>query len=884
MKEFHSKKLSDVYKELNTSKTGLTDEEAENRLKLYGENKLKEAKKKTFIQRFFAQFKDIMIILLIVSAGISLVFSFFSKDGSSELIDAVIILVIVILNATLGVVQEQKAENAMESLKKMSQPYSKVIRNGKEKLVKTSELVIGDIVKLEAGDIIPADLRFIECASLKCDESMITGESVAVEKDANASLKDKTALGDRINMGFSSTIVANGRGLGVVVATGQNAEIGKIASMLTKEKESTSTLQRSLNKFGKIITVVVLVIAAIIFLVDIFVAHQNWTESLMTAVAIAVAAIPESLMMVVTIILSIGVTRLAKKNVIMKRLHSVETLGCCQVICSDKTGTITQNKMTVRSIAVNEKIYALDSVDIKEESTIKLINNMLLCNDAHRQSDGLFGDPTETALIDFGEKFGFVKTKHEKTYKRINELPFDSNRKLMSTINQNANGELTQYTKGAVDKLLDRCKSILINGKVRKITAKDKEQIKSLNDEMCSKALRVLAYAEKQVESKDNLTEEDLTFVGLSGMIDPPRDDVYEALIKCKQAGMRPVMITGDHKGTAYAIAKELGIVKNISEVVDGSYLDQFTDEELKHEIYKFQVFSRVSPEHKVRIVKAYRANGKVVAMTGDGVNDAPSIKSANIGIGMGISGTEVTKEVSDMVLTDDNFATIVIAVEEGRKIYTNIQKTIQFLLGGNIAEVLSIFVLTLLFPSVTFLVAIQILFINLISDTLPAIALGMETVEHDVMKQKPRNINQGIISGRVGFNLLYQGLLQGVVVIAVFIIAQNVYGSAVASTMGFLTLDLIQLVYMFNVRTNGSIFKSNPFKNKMLLLALFVGLGLVAFVAFIPPVASVFHIISLTWQQWLMVIGAVLSIIPIVEVVKLIQYFYYKRKNKESE
>ncbi len=877
MSNFYDKSVKDVYKELNTSEKGLTTQEAQERLAKYGENKLPEGKKKSWIMRFLSQFKDIMVIILLVAAVISLVFSFTLEDGSSELIDAIIIFAIVLLNATLGMVQEMKAENAMESLKKMSQPYSKVLRDGEEKQVPTAELVPGDVVLLEAGDVVPADMLLFECASLKCDEASLTGESVASEKEAGVVLPEKTPLGDRRNMCFSSSTVVYGRGMGVVTQTGVNAQMGKIASMLSQAEDNEETpLQKSLNKLGEILTIIVLAIAVIIFVVDICFTKQAVVESFMTAVAIAVAAIPESLPAVVTIILSLGVTRLSKKNVIIRRLHAVETLGCCEVICSDKTGTITQNKMTVREVYVNEQVLPCDKADVKDETTVNLIKCMTLCNDAKKQGEEFIGDPTETALVAFADKLGFIKKSLETNDKRTNEIPFDSVRKLMSTLNGSV-----QYTKGAVDELLKCCTHIMVNGKARKLTDKDVSKIKEANTNLCSKALRVLGFAIKDEKATaKELTETGLTFVGLVGMIDPPRQEVFGALEKCKKAGMRAVMITGDHKDTAYAIAKELGMVKDIKQVVDGSYLDKFSDKELVTEINKFRVFTRVSPEHKVRIVKALRANGKVVAMTGDGVNDAPSIKSANIGIGMGKVGTEVTKEVSDMILTDDNFATIVVAVEEGRKIFNNIQKTIQFLISCNIAEVLAIFALTLAFPEVPFLVAVQILFINLVTDSLPAIALGVERAEKDVMAHPPRKVNESIVGGRVGVNIIYQGSFQALLVVASFLIGQLVYNNhEVASTMGFLTLNFIQLIHMYNVRTNHSIFSSNPFKNKAMFLAMLVGVGMLLLISLVPALASIFHLASLSLEQWAVAIGFSLAIIPIVEVGKLIQNSLEKKK-----
>ena len=604
-------------------------------------------------------------------------------------------------------------------------------------------------------------------------------------------------------------------------------------------------------------------------MINLFITKQHWSKSLMTAIAIAVAAVPESLMIVVTIILSMGVTKLAKQNVIIRRLHSVETLGCCEVICSDKTGTITQNKMTVRKIFFNQQEFDLNNID-KNQMPI-LLENMVLCNDAKIQEETLIGDPTETALLDCAQKFGYQKNALDQVWQRVNEIPFDSNRKLMTTVNVKDN-TFQQYTKGAFDEIIKRCTHILDNGSVRKITKEDINSLKTANTNLCSQALRVLGFATRNCKDKNDMQESGLTFIGLSGMIDPPRAEVYHALKKCKRAGMQAIMITGDHKDTAYAIAKELGMVTKYEEVVEGAHLDQFTDEELKTEVVKYKVYARVSPEHKVRIVQAFKALGKVVAMTGDGVNDAPSIKSAHIGVGMGKTGTDVTKQVADLILTDDNFATIVIAVEEGRKIYTNIQKTIQFLLSGNIAEVLTILITTLLFPHVTFLVTLQILFINLITDTMPAISMGMEGVEKDVMKQKPRKQNENIISKKIAFNIGYQSVLQTILVVSVFILGKNLFGNAIAATMGFLTLNLIQLVHIFNVRTNHSIFTSNPFKNKTLVISLFVSIAAILLITLIPPVASVFHLASLNLTQWLICLGFSFIAIPVVEIVKLIQ------------
>lgn len=893
MSDFHSKKIEEALKELNTSPEGLSTEEAQERLRRNGQNKLPDIKKTSLFVRFLSQFKDIMIIILIVAAVVSLVLALVSDHAdATELLDSIIIFVIVIINAIMGLVQEMKAENAMESLKKMTQPNAKVIREGKQLDVKTVDLVVGDIVVLEAGDVVPADLMLLESSSLQCDEASLTGESHAAEKEAGVVLQQKTPLGDRRNLCFSSSTVVYGRGLGVVIATGEKAEMGKIASMLNEKKDEKTPLEKSLSKLGGILTILVLVIAVVIFVVDIILKPGETMNSFLTAVAVAVAAIPESLPAVVTIILSLGVSKLAKKNVIIKRLHAVETLGCCEVICSDKTGTITQNKMVVRAVYVDGKIVAPAELKTKQVGVDYLLRCMTLCNDAKRQDNKLIGDPTETALIDFAEGYDYKKSGVEKKFKRLGEIPFDSQRKLMSTANLYED-RVVINTKGAVDEILKRCSHILIDGKKRAITEKDKEQIRAANTDLCYKALRVLGYAISEwgkptdVKNKINanqIREESLTFIGLTGMMDPPREEVAAALEKCYSAGLKPIMITGDHKDTAYAIAKELKMVKSKKQVVEGAYLDNFSDEELKKEINKFSVFARVSPEHKVRIVKAFRANGKVVAMTGDGVNDAPSIKSANIGIGMGITGTEVTKEVADMILTDDNFATIVVGVEEGRKIFSNIQKTIQFLLGCNIAEVFVIFVFTIAFPDLTILWPVQILFINFISDTLPAIALGVEEAEAEVMKQPPRKSNANIVGGKTGINIIYQGLTQTVLVVAAFLVGNYVFGSSAAgATMAFLVLNMIQLFHMFNVRTTGSIFKSNPFKNKMLWVAFGVGVGFVLLIALVPFLEGLFRLVPLGLYEWLATVGIALAIIPIVELVKLVQKLFEKRKTKQN-
>ena len=885
---FYSKSKDEVLKELNSTDEGLTQAEAQSRLEKNGENKLAEGKKVSLMMRFLSQFKDIMVIVLMVAATISLVISLV-ENQPSELVDAFIIYAIVLLNAILGTVQEMKAENALESLKKMSQPFAKVMRDGKICKIKTTEIVVGDVVVLEAGDVVPADMYLIESASLKCEEASLTGESKPAAKEAAIKLKEKTPLGDRVNMCFSSSTVVYGRGVGVVTAVANDTEMGKIANMLNETKADKTPLEISLAKLGKVLTIIVLAIAAILFVVNVCFDSSKILEAFLTAVAVAVAAIPESLTVVVTVILSLGVTKLARKNVIIRKLHAVETLGCCEVICSDKTGTITQNKMTVMETYFNGKIVSAEDTKLDTNEALELVRCMTLCNDSKKQGENFIGDPTETALIAFAEQKSVIKSKIDKEFKRIGEIPFDSDRKLMSTANL-VGGNVCVYTKGAVDELLKRCDNIVINGKIQKITKKHKDDIMAASKTLGSKALRVLGYAisegpkykEGAHYTEKELKEEHLTFIGLTGMIDPPRKEVFAAIEKCKQAGMRAIMITGDHRDTACAIAKELKMIKSEKEVIEGAYLDNFTDEQLVKEINKFRVFTRVSPEHKVRIVKALKANGKVVAMTGDGVNDAPSIKNANIGIGMGITGTEVTKEVADMVLTDDNFATIVVAVEEGRKIFGNIKKTIQFLLSSNAAEVLAIFIATFLFPGATFLIPVQILFVNLITDTLPAIALGVEPAEKSVMNQPPRKQDESIIGGRTGINILIGGFIQTLIVVTAYIIARTYWSVDAAPTAAFLALNFVQLFHMFNSQTQGSIFNKNPLRNKMVWVAFGFGVVVVLLLEFVPFLSVAFKIAKLSAIQWLIVIGLAFAIIPVFEVLKLIYYFMDKSKAKK--
>lgn len=891
MRNYYTKKSNEVLDILKSSSTGISQSEADRRLEQHGKNVLETEKKKSLWLKFFLQFKDVMILVLVAAAVISCVVAIVEKT-SSELIDGVMIFAIVLINVFLGFFQEIKAEKALSALVKMSQPFVDVIRDGKQINIKTENLVLGDIVILEAGDIVPADLYLIECASLKCDESALTGESVAVEKTSDIVLPEDTPLAERANMCYSSSIISYGRGVGVVVATGQNAEIGKIANMLKGSKNEDTPLQKSLNKLGKIITVAVLAVAVIVFVVNIILRPNNILGSFLIAVALAVGAIPEALPATVTIIMSIGVTKLAKKSAIIKKLHAVETLGCCEIICSDKTGTITQNKMTVREIFLNGKTFKVEKEAEKSEEFDLILSNMLFCNDSINQDGTLMGDPTETALLEYAERHIGTKKENLKINPRVGELPFDSVRKLMTTVNKYGEKYIA-YTKGAVDELITRCSHIITNGVIKKLEPEDIALIKKANTKMGKKALRVLGYAYREIKNvsydeKEKLKglkidESNLIFIGLSGMMDPPKPEVYAAIEKCREAGMRAIMITGDHKNTAFAIAKELKMIKKASEVIEGKDLDKYSDKQLTKIIYNYGVFARVSPEHKVRIVKAFMANGKVVAMTGDGVNDAPSINEASIGIGMGKSGTEVTKEVADLILTDDNFATIVVAVEEGRKIFANIQKTVQYLLSCNLAEVLTVFLLTLLFPHNVILLPIHLLFVNMITDSLPAISLGIENAEKDIMKQRPRDSKKTILSGITGIGILYQGFIQFLLVAGIYVLSINLYKSPeIASTMTFLCLNMIQLFNLYNVRNKGSIFASNQFKNKMLTISFILGVFFVVLIATVPFLEVLFHVQDLSLMQWVITVAFAFAIIPIVEVAK--QIIKKHQSNKKAK
>lgn len=875
--EFHSISADEALRAVESEQGGLDESQASERLSRYGTNALVGKKRKSGIVRFLKQFVDPMIIVLIIAAVISAVLTIVQGEFT-ELIDSALILFIVVLNAVIGFVQENKAENALDALRSKNKPFVKVIRSGVQKSIPAEQLTLGDVILLEAGDIVPADIRLLSSASLKIEEAALTGESVPSEKQADCVLKEDAPLGDRANMAFMGSTVTYGRGKGLVVAIGMQTEMGKIATMLNAAEEDASPLTKQLAKTAKILSFLVLGIAIIIFgatmiksaLSPTGITLASFMDAFMTAVAIAVAAIPEGLPAVVTIVLALGVQKMSKKNAIVKNLSSVETLGCCEVICSDKTGTLTLNKMTVK-----------DNFCPSENEQL-LRDILVLCNDTTVGEVGFSGDPTETALVEYTFDNGADYVAFTEKNARIDELPFDSVRKLMTTVNKRSDGTYS-YTKGATDMLLNRCNRMLTKKGVRPITAEDRAEIERANAQMAERALRVLAAAYTDGHTLD---ETDLIFVGLVGMIDPPRPEVKAAVEKCNTAGMKALMITGDHLVTACAIARELGILKEGDLTATGAELDKMSDEELNENISKYSVFARVSPENKVKIVKAFRNQNKVVAMTGDGVNDAPSIKEADIGIGMGITGTQVSKEASDMVLADDNFATIVDAVEEGRKIYSNITKAIQFLLSANIAEVLCLFLVTMIMPvGVQFLTPVMILWVNLVTDSFPALSLGTESAEKDIMLQPPRKDKGSLFAGQIGKDIIIQGIMQTILVLSAYFIGELVLDTshhAVAMTMAFVSLCFIQLFHSYNLRSQRhSVLNKKLFSNKYLNLSFILGVALTLFVVLVPGVNTAFDTTYLTWYEWLIAIGCAFLIVPLVEVQKVIENAISKRKKK---
>ena len=879
MQKTYTMSTQQVLSKLGVTTDGLSTAEAAKRLEQYGPNKLKEAAKPSLLQRFLNQLKDPMLIILMIAAAVSALTGMLS--GESEWAEVIIIIAVVLLNAILGVVQESKAEAAIEALQTMTAATCKVIRDGKQISLPSSELVPGDIVVLEAGDAVPADGRIIENASLKIEEAALTGESVPVNKlidalNLTAGVED-VPLGDRKNMCYMGSTVVYGRGKAVITETGMDTEMGKIAGALAAAEEEETPLQKKLDALGKTLSFIVLGICIFIFAFNLLM-HGDFhldaiLETFMVAVSLAVAAIPEGLATVVTVVLSIGVTKMSKRNAVIRRLTAVETLGCTQVICSDKTGTLTQNKMTVVECFGDEKLVA---------------TAMALCSDAKlNDSDEAEGEPTECALVNFACKLGLKKQDLEAATPRVDEAPFDSGRKMMSTIHE-VGGKFVQYTKGGPDVVLARCKYYLENGEVKPMTEAKIAEIMGSNKAMADKALRVLAAAQRLWDAKpadnspENL-EQDLVFLGLTGMIDPVRPEVKAAIEECRRAGIRPVMITGDHKDTAVAIAKELGIITDASEAITGAELDAISDEDICEFVKKFGVYARVQPEHKTRIVKAWKANGCITAMTGDGVNDAPSIKSADIGVGMGITGTDVTKNVADMVLADDNFATIVSAVGEGRRIYDNIRKAIQFLLASNMSEVLGVFGATLM--GFVLLNPVHLLFINLVTDCFPALALGMEEAEPDTMNRPPRNSKDGIFSGGLGIDVVYQGILVTVITIVAYLIGASMeFGagwfaalrtageSGHGMTMAFLAMSMCEIFHSFNLRSQRKSVFSLHSHNKVLWAAMLGSLLLTTLVIEVPFIANAFGFTTIGLLEYGIAMGLAFLVIPVVEIVKLIQ------------
>ncbi|MGO2084215.1 cation-translocating P-type ATPase [Vagococcus sp.] len=865
-----------ILAELETTDKGLSSEEVGQRLEKYGHNQLDEGQKKTLLSKFLDQFKDVMIVILLIAA----IISFFMGDS----IEAIMIVVVVFIMAVFGVVQEAKAEEAIEALKDMSTPNAHVRRDGMTETVKSTDLVPGDIVLLEAGDVVPADLRLIEVASLKIEEAALTGESVPVEKELTTLTETDTGIGDRINMCFMNSNVTYGRGAGVVVGTGMSTEVGKIANMLAQADETNTPLKENLNKLGKILSLAIIVICVIMFAVGMLRGGHTWIEMLLTSVSLAVAAIPEGLPAIVTIILALGTQKMAKRNALVRKLPAVETLGSTDIICSDKTGTLTLNKMTVEAIYTKNELFEEFQNLPLSDRTLKIMN---YCNDSKFANDGtLIGDPTETALVKFGLDVGFDLKESLTLEPRVGELPFDSDRKLMTTVHELADGQYLVAVKGAPDVLLKRCAQFEMPEGVVTMTDEELQLILAMNTQLAKQALRVLAMAYKIVPELPNeltpdVLENDLVFAGLVGMIDPERAEAKEAVRVAKEAGIRPVMITGDHRDTAEAIAIRLGIIteNEHAAVITGSELNEMSDEQLSANIENYSVYARVSPEHKVRIVKAWQKDNKVVAMTGDGVNDAPALKQADIGIGMGITGTEVSKGASDMVLADDNFSTIIVAVEEGRKVFSNIQKTVQYLLAANLGEVLTLFIATLMGWDT--LLPVHLLWINVVTDTFPAIALGLELAEKNVMKQKPRGRDSDLFSGGVFSSIIYQGVLEAAITLGVYYLAivnpvhvgDNLAIHADALTMSYATLGLIQLFHAFNVKSvHDSLFTVGAFRNKIFNYAILLSFTLLAITIVIPGFNDVFRVAHLDMHQWAIVLGASFSIIPIVEVVKFFQ------------
>ena len=878
---------NDVIRRLNTKeREGLTEEEVKIRQAKYGKNKLKDKKKESIIIKFIKQFNDFMIITLIIASIISAVIS--KMQGENDYVDSIIIIGIVIFNALMGVIQEAKAEKSIEALKQMTPQITKVIRNGKTTEINAEDLVKGDIVILETGNFIPADCRIIESHNLKIEESSLTGEAEPSLKEANIICKKDIPLGDMKNMAFMASTVVNGTGKAIVTETGMETKVGQIANMIIEDEAPETPLQKKLGEVGKILGIACLAICIIIFIIGLIKKIEP-IEMFMTAVGLAVAAIPEGLPAIVTIMLSIGVTKMAKRNSIIRKLPAVETLGSSNVICSDKTGTLTQNKMKV--------------VEVKSKNPKFIITMATLCTDCEitveNNQEKVIGEPTEKAIVEEGLHIGCNKKETEKIFPRINEIPFDSNRKMMTTIHRIGN-KYRIICKGAPDVLLDKCtKEVLEIGDSQDIKVKtlDKLKIKNENEQMAHKALRVIAVAFKDVTElpskiDSSTIENNLTFVGLIGMIDPPREGVKEAVKTCKTAGIKTVMITGDHLETAKAIAKDLGILNNGEKAITGQELDKITQKELEKNIKEYSVFARVTPEHKVRIVKAWQRNGAVVAMTGDGVNDSPALKNANIGIAMGKNGTDVAKNAADIILTDDNFVTIVEAVKQGRNIYDNIKKAVHFLLSTNIGEIVTIFV-GLILGLKSPLLAIQLLWINLVTDSLPAIALGLEKPEKDIMQRKPIDSKKGIFANGLWNKIILEGTMIGVLTLVAFSIGNKYYTLEVARTMAFLSIGFLELIHSINVKNEKSIFETGLFENKYLVGSFVLGIFVQAIVVVVPAFAKVFEVVPLSLTQWIITIAISILPIPVIELQKKIdlkneinqnkRYFRYQKENFQN-
>ena len=872
MKNYYQLSAEETMKELNGSTDPLTDDQVREHKEKYGPNELVEGKKKTVLQIFLEQYKDFLVIILIIAAIVS---GFIGEPES-----AAVILIVITMNAILGTVQTVKAEQSLASLKKLSGPEAKVLRGGNVVQIPSSEVTVGDIVMLDAGDYIPADGRIIECTSLKVDESALTGESLGVDKMTDVIDQDEVPLGDRVNMVYSGSFVTYGRGSFVVTGIGMETEVGKIASLLKTTSEKKTPLQVNLDQFGQKLSILILIFCGILFGISIF-RGDNIADAFLFAVALAVAAIPEALSSIVTIVLSFGTQKMAREHAIMRKLQAVEGLGSVSIICSDKTGTLTQNKMTVEDYYVDELCIKTEDVDLNDPSQSRLLISSILCNDSSNTDGVEIGDPTETALLNLGTKLGLNPDDVKAKYPREGENPFDSDRKLMST-KHTMEGTPTMLVKGAVDVLLDRMTNIQIGNEIRPITPDDRKKIEDQNQEFSRSGLRVLAFAYRTVSDELELTlddEYDLTFLGLVAMMDPPRVESQEAVAECKRAGIRPIMITGDHKVTAAAIAKRIGILQDESEACEGAVIENMSDEELKDFVEGISVYARVSPEHKIRIVRAWQDKGNIVAMTGDGVNDAPALKQADIGVAMGITGSEVSKDAAAMVLTDDNFATIVKAVENGRNIYKNIKSAIQFLLSGNFGAILAV-----LYASITALpvpfAPVHLLFINLLTDSLPAIALGLEPHSQEVMDEKPRPMNESILTKDFLIKIGTEGLSIGVTTMIAFLIGYHGENALLGSTMAFATLCSARLFHGFNCKSDRPVvFSKRVIDNKWLIGAFLLGIALITAVVMIPGLHNIFQVQTLNITQLLTVYGLAAVNIPIIQILKAVRMALKKRK-----